>query len=126
MAMSSSRAAAKGFTLVEVLVSLAVLAIAMAAVMRVIGQAIDITAGLRDRQIALGVAQDQLVLHFVKHDWPSADTHSGDRDQAGRKWRWTEKVTATDYPGIRRIEIEVRAADSEYVLAGVTSLLRKP
>ncbi len=106
--------------------ALAILAIAMAAVMRVIGQAVDITAGLRDRQIALGVAQDVLVLHYVKRDWPSADVHTGEREQAGRSWRWTERVQSTPFPGIRRVEIEVRSKDSDYVLANLVSLLRQP
>ena len=48
MARTRTQRALRGFTLVEVLVALAVLAIALTAVMRTLAQAIDATATLRD------------------------------------------------------------------------------
>lgn len=115
----------RGFTLVEVLVALAILAIALAAVVRVIAQAIDLTAGLRDRTIALGIAQDQLVLHHLKRDWPALDTFNGTSEQAGRTWRWQERVMSTPVDDFRRIEIDVRNERDE-VMAHLIAFLRKP
>ena len=114
-----------GFTLVEVLVALAILAISLAAVMRAVTQAIDLTAGLRDRTIALGVAQDQLVLHYLKRDWPALDTYTGTSEQAGRTWRWQERVVSTPVDDFRRIEIDVRNERDE-VMAHLIGFLRKP
>lgn len=127
MARFALRARADGFTLVEVLVALAVLAIALSAVMRVVTQSIDTTAGLRDRTIALGVAQDQLSLHYLQRDWPDPDTTSGIRVQGGREWRWQEQVVSTPMPDFRRVEIEVSdAAREDDVLARLVGFLRKP
>lgn len=113
-----------GFTLVEVLVALAVLAVALAAVMRVVVQAIDTTAALRDRGIALGVAQDQLVRHQLMRDWPALDTVRGTREQGGRTWYWQEQVASTTWPQLRRMEVEVRATQEGQVLARMAGILR--
>lgn len=116
-----------GFTLVEVLVALAVLAIALAAVMRAMSQSIDTSAGLRDRTVAMWVAQNRLATHQVQHDFPALDTTEGNAEMAGREWRWREQVSAA--PGeaaLRRIEIEVRAASGPQPLARLIGFLSQP
>ena len=115
----------RGFTLVEVLVALAVLAIALAAILRAMGQAIDATATLRERNIALWVAQNRLVEHRMRRDWPAADTKDGDAEIGGVKWYWREQVSTTPEPRIRRIEITVRRiADSQNTQARLVGYLR--
>ena len=115
----------RGFTLVEVLVALAVLAIALAAVMRAMAQAIDTTATLREHEVALWVAQNRLVQYEMSQDWPSVDTTDGDADMGGRKWYWREQVSTTPEPKIRRIEITIReTADSKETVAKLVGYLR--
>jgi general secretion pathway protein I len=116
----------RGFTLIEVLIALAVLAIALAAVMRALSQSIDLSAGLRDRNIALWVAQNRLAEHQIRHDWPSQDTTEGTTEMAGREWRWREQVSGTPEPALRRIEIEVRAANGDQALAHLVGFLSQP
>jgi general secretion pathway protein I len=115
-----------GFTLVEVLVALAVIAIALTAVMRSFGQGVDTTIALRERTIALWVAQNRLATHYVAHSWPSPDTSDGTTEMAGREWRWREKVATTPDGDIRRVEIEIRAAPDREVLARLVGFLPKP
>ena len=69
-----------GFTLVEVLVALAVLTIALAAVMRALSQNIDTSAALRDRTVAMWVAQNRLATHQVTRNFPALDTTEGDAE----------------------------------------------
>jgi general secretion pathway protein I len=115
----------RGFTLVEVLVALAVLAIALTAVMRTMAQAIDATATLRERNVALWVAQNQLAEHQMRRDWPATDTKDGDTEIGGEKWFWREQVSATPEATIRRIEITIRRqADSEETQARLVGYLR--
>lgn len=117
----------KGFTLVEVLVALAVLTIALAAVMRALSQSIDTSASLRDHTLAMWVAQNRLAKHLAERDFPSLDTTEGDADMAGRSWHWLEQVSAA--PGeaaMRQIRIEVRAASGPQTLATLTGFLVQP
>lgn len=117
----------RGFTLVEVLVALAVLAIALTAVMRTLAQAIDATATLRERHVALWVAQNRLTEHRLRRDWPAADTTDGDVEFNGEKWFWREQVSTTPEPAIRRIEITIRRrAGSEDTQARLVGYLRNP
>jgi len=115
-----------GFTLIEVLVALAVLTIALSAVMRTLSQGIDLSAGLRDRNIALWVAQNRLAEHQIRNDWPAQDTTEGTSEMAGREWRWREQVAGTPEPALRRIEIEVRVANNDQALAHLVGFLPRP
>jgi len=115
-----------GFTLVEVLVALAVLTIALAAVMRALSQSIDTSASLRDRTIAMWVAQNRLTTHLVERNFPAMDTTDGKVDMAGREWHWREQVMAAPgEPDMRQIHIEVRAASGPQPLARLIGFLPK-
>jgi general secretion pathway protein I len=107
---------ARGFTLIEVLMALTVLAIALAAILRTIGQSIDLTVDLRDRQLAAWVAQNRLITHQLQRDWPSATATDGT----------TEQVSTTPEPALRRIEIEIRATTGEQRLARLIGFLEEP
>ena len=126
MAKSNLRARHKGFTLVEVLVALAIVAVALAAVMRVVAQAIDVTAGLRDRSIALGIAQDRLAQHRLLRDFPDLDTTTGTQQQGGRTWQWQEKVVSTPIENFRRVEIDVRDEREQTMAHLVGFIARQP
>jgi general secretion pathway protein I len=115
----------RGFTLVEVLVALAVLAIALVAVLRTMGQAVDTTIVLREHNIALWVAQNRLAEHRIRRNWPAPDTKEGDAEIGGEKWFWREQVSTTPEPRIRRIEITVRRNnDSPNTQAKLVGFLR--
>ena len=116
----------RGFTLVEVLVALAVLAIALAAVLRAMGQAIDLATDLRQRTVALWVAEERATDHRLRRDWPALDTTDGTMEFGEREWRWREQVTKTPLDELRRVEIEIRAPKSPDVLGRLTVFLRKP
>lgn len=116
----------EGFTLIEVLVALTIAAIALAAVSRTVIQAIDTTVALRDRQLALWVAQNQLARIRIAQEWPKADTTDGSATQMGREWTWKQKVIATPEPNFRRIEIEVFNKNDKHRHARLVGFARNP
>lgn len=121
-----NRRLSAGFMLVELLVALAILALPLAAITRSMSQAIDNTAALRDRSIALWIAQDQIALHRMRNDWPDVKVTNGTRELAGRNWRWQEQVITTPVAQLRRLEVEVRDAEHPQVLAHLVAFLRDP
>ncbi len=115
-----------GFTLVEVLVALAILAIALAAVLRAMGQAIDLSTDLRERTLALWVAEERATEYQLKRDWPGLDTKEGTMEFGGREWRWRDRISSTPLAELRRVDIEIRTPNSPDVLAHLAVFLRQP
>ncbi|MFO1380670.1 MAG: type II secretion system minor pseudopilin GspI [Chitinivorax sp.] len=98
-----------GFTLVEVLVALAILAVALAAAMRATGSLIDNTTTLKEHLAAGWVAQNLLQQHIARQDFPELGSQSGSDEMAGIPFLWREDVSGTPNNRFRRIEISVFA-----------------
>ncbi len=112
MIYTSKRAAIqRGFTLLETLVALAILAIAMAAVLRVAGAQTRHAEELRLRVAADWVAQNRLALHAARGNWLAVGAQEGEETQAGIRLLWREEVSATPNPSFRRMEVSVFAPD---------------
>jgi general secretion pathway protein I len=97
----------RGFTLIEVLVALAILAVALAAAVRSATVAVDGTLEMRERLLAGWIAQDRLASYAVQPLWPEVGTRSGNAQQAGVEFAWRETVSGTPNPRFRRVEIQV-------------------
>jgi len=119
---------ARGFTLVEVLIALAVLAIALAAVLRAMGQAIDLSTDLRDRTVALWAAEERATDLVLKNTWPAIQSTDGTMEFGEREWRWREKVTSINsvFGETRRVEIEILGPKKPDVLGRVTLFRIRP
>jgi len=96
-----------GFTLLEVLAALAIVAFGLAALWKGLGQGIAVTQSLPDRVMARWVAQNRLVLRQARGDWPDTRTHDGKTEMGGRTWYWEEQVTSTDSERLRRVTVTV-------------------
>lgn len=99
-----------GFTLIEVLVALAILAVALAAAVRSSSIAADGAIDLRERLAGTWVAQDRLAEYAARPLWPDIGTRGGSVEQAGMQFAWRETVTGTPNPRFRRVEVQVFAA----------------
>jgi general secretion pathway protein I len=116
---------ARGFTLIEVLVALAVAALGLAAVLAVVTNTANAAAGVRERTFAAWIANNRIVDVRLSGTFPSVDRTTGDLDYAGLKWKWEQTVIQTDVPGMRRLEVRVRLADAadDAFLATVTGFV---
>jgi general secretion pathway protein I len=116
--MSLALRRARGFTLVEILVALAIVAVALAAGMRALAQSTDGAALLKSRTLALWVAQNRLAAAQLATPWPAPGTQRGSVVQAGVPFAYTETVSATPNPAFRKFEVTVAAPDlPDYALA---------
>lgn len=101
----------RGFTLLEILVALAVLAVTLMAASRSIGISLQSTQQIKQRLLAEWVAQNRLATHRINQDWPGIGTTSGQETQGGIELSWIEEVSATPHPLFRRLDIRVKDPD---------------
>ncbi len=99
---------ASGFTLVEVLVALSVIAIALAAVLKGASEGASSARYLRDKTFAHWVAMNTITEVQVRGQWPSPGKKEGEVAMGGREWHWRSVVSDTPDADIRRLEVEVR------------------
>ena len=102
---------ARGFTLLEVMVALAIIALALAAALRVAAQSNTDTRELALRTAAGWVADNLLTEQRVLGVWPAPGVTNGSVTQAGFAFVWREEISATPHPLFRRAEVVVTLAD---------------
>jgi len=117
--------AAGGFTLVEILIALAVLAIAITAAAHSMGAAVDTTAALRERMLARWVAEDRLAEIELRNEWPALDTKEGDAEMGGRKFHWIQETGTTPVSRMRRVEVGVLLLGAKAPLARLTGFVEQ-
>jgi general secretion pathway protein I len=112
----------RGFTLVEILVALALVTIALTAGMRALAQSADGAGALKARTLALWVAQNRLaVAQLSPAPALPLGASQGAATQAGATFVWRQTVSATPNPAFRRIDIVVAdPVAPDYLLARLT------
>lgn len=116
----------KGFTLIEVLVALAIVAIALMAALRASAQGTSNVEQLRARVLAGWVAENLLAEHRALGDWLPLGIQRGSEHQAGIAFAWREEVIATPNAAFRRIDVFVSAPGDSPGLAHSTGFLVSP
>jgi len=126
--MKTERGRARGFTLVEVLVAVAIVALAVTGILVAMMRQIDGTAYLREKLFAHWVALNRMELAVVANTQSNElphDTVTGSEDMAGRTWYWRAQPKSTANPGAVQLEITVSSQEGRDapVLASVTAIL---
>lgn len=101
----------RGFTLIEVLVALTIVAVGMAAVLGTLNSSADTIVYLRDKTFANWVGLNQIAQVRLSGQQPAIGDSDGKVDFAGRNWTWHQTVSTTQVPGMERIDIDVRPSD---------------
>jgi general secretion pathway protein I len=109
---------ARGFTLIEVLVALAIVAIGMAAVLEAMASSADTAQYLQSKTFAEWVALNRIETVRLSGAVPTAGSSNDTLEYAGRSWEWRQKVSPAKFadlliPGMVQIEVDVRPADSK-------------
>lgn len=104
---------ARGFTLLEVLVALLVLALSLTALVRLSALEARALADLRERTFAHWVAANVLEETRLSEAWPATGRRSGVARMGGRQWRWELVVQATEEPSIRRLDVSVELGEGD-------------
>jgi general secretion pathway protein I len=113
-----------GFTLIELVVALAVLAIGMTAVLHASSQAGYAGAFLKQKTVAHWVASNQAAELSINRQWPDPGVITGTETMAEQTWRWEAEVQSTAVPELRLVTIRVSLNDEE--MASLVTFLGKP
>jgi general secretion pathway protein I len=100
-----------GFTLIEVLVALAIVAIGMAAVLGTLTSSASTVVYMRDKTLANWVALNRIAEQRLQPQMPQLGKTDGDVEFAGQKWHWRQETVATAVQGMVRMDVHVRPAD---------------
>ena len=123
-----------GFTLLEVLVALAVASIGLAGVIKVAGGNAYNAQHLHSKTIAQWVALNRIAELRVRKEFPAVGKASGDSEMADQKWYWQQEARAPELPipnikqNLRIVEVNVYLDEGRKstVFASVTTYLAKP
>lgn len=116
-----------GFTLLEVLVALAVVAIGLIAVIGAAGNSTRTAAELKSETFAHWVAMNELSSLRLAATWPDTGTKKGHADMAGQRWNWKAVIKNTADPNLRRVDIDVSTASSpDIVINSLTGFIGQP
>ena len=102
----------RGFTLLEVLVALAVLALSAAAILTQTGQGVRLQQQLELRSAALALADSELALIGSSGEWLPLGQQKRDVSGGTRNWEVETLVEGTASAELRRVTVAVRMAGS--------------
>ncbi|WP_380877384.1 type II secretion system protein GspI [Sphingomonas sp. DBB INV C78] len=112
----------RGFTLIELMVALAVFSIAALALLRLEGTTLASTATLADRTIGQIVAHNLAVEALTDPVAPSFGDTKGQEENAGRVWQWTRRSIRATQLNLQQIDIAV--VDDQGQPAGALTVYR--
>ena len=116
-----------GFTLLEVMVALAIVAFGMMAVQTQLNRYIVSSVVTEEKTLASWVAANKLTELSVASSWPEIGTSDEDVEFAQREWRLTIEVSETQVENLRRVDVSVALADDvEREIYNASGLLEPP
>lgn len=124
LVLATPPTAERGFTLLEMLVALAVFSLAALALVRLQGVTLHTAADLDSKAMGQIVARNLMVEVQTDPAPPSLGSEEGDVDNGGRRWHWTRAVRATNDRRLLRVDLTVdgQAGSSPVVLSFVRAV----
>ena len=117
----SGAARKSGFTLVEVMVALAIMSLVILALLKANGENARLAGALEERMLAEIAAENQMITLLLDAPFPELGKIEGETLFAGREFYWESTVSETPDPALRRVEISIRAAEDGQVTAQITT-----
>jgi general secretion pathway protein I len=115
-----------GFTLLEVLVALMVVAVSLAAIAGEMVQMVDAATTMQNRTYASWIAHNKITEMRLANVVPDVSTSSGEVDYAGREWAWRAVVSETGVANLYRVDVTVSFPGGEPVMRPVTGFIGEP
>ncbi|MCG6872015.1 MAG: type II secretion system minor pseudopilin GspI [Gammaproteobacteria bacterium] len=97
----------RGFTLLEILIALAIFAIAVLAVAQTLQTHVQRAEDFEWRTLGIWAASNEATRIRLSREWPSEDMQRSRVNMAGREMFLQRTAAATADPDLRRVEIQV-------------------
>ncbi len=112
------RPASAGFSLIEMLVAMAIFGLAVLALLHLAGESAR-SAALVEERVLAGVVADNRAVEAVLADAGELQSipDQGSELAGDRRWHWQRRVAPTDMEGIVRVDVMVTSADDGHVAA---------
>ena len=115
-----------GFSLVETVAAMGILALAAIPLMQVTTDASRNAASLESRLFARTVAENVMARSMASSEVIDAGISAGQETQMGRTYNWMRTASQAQSGELQNLKVEVRPAESEQVLASLISLKYLP
>ena len=99
----------RGFTLLEVLIALAIVAISAGALLGTVTSSASNVLYLKDKTLAEWVALNRLAEIRTAQNMPSTGRRKGNSVMGGMRWEWEEEVTEMAVDGLFRVEVRAHS-----------------
>ncbi|BCG64182.1 MAG: general secretion pathway protein I [Methyloprofundus sp.] len=117
----------KGFTLIEVMVALAVIAIGLLAVLNTANQQVKSASITQNKMAAYWLMKNKIAEIRLTDSWPAIKHHKGIQTSLQQTWYWQTQTSATDNPEIRKVTISIAAQKTANdIILEQTIYLSKP
>ena len=103
---------ARGFTLIEVLAALVIVALGMLGAITAVNQSARNGTYLREKTLAHWVAMNLITERRLQPSPPDVAETKGEVEFANARWRWTLRVTQTEVRSLRRMDVSVALASA--------------
>ena len=108
----------RGFTLIEMLIAIAIIGVMGAAISTAVGGVANQTRGLEQRTVASWIASNHLARMRMLQRRDAQPLAEGTKQTrlvfADRQWEVETEIKTTDHPWVRRVEVSVfEATDDE-------------
>ena len=115
-----------GFTLVEVMVALAIAGLSLAAVAASISQMVDAGSAMQERTYASWIAQNKIAELRLANVVPEVSATNGELQYAALEWAWRATISETGVENLFRVDVEVSYAGSDDIIRTVTGFIGEP